>query len=57
MAQKARISYKKVCPNCGFKPAWYLSYDIIFNAETKEIVEKPIYSCGDCSFKLPRKEK
>lgn len=57
MATKATISYKKVCPNCGFKPAWYLSYDISFNRDTKEVVEAPIYKCGDCSFKLPRMEK
>lgn len=57
MATKATNSYKKQCPNCGFKPAWYIDYSYSYNQDTKEPTLKPVYTCGDCGFKLPRIEK
>jgi hypothetical protein len=57
MAQKATISYRKVCPNCGEKPAWYIEDEYNYNEDTREITFKPVYSCGACNFHIPRKEK
>ena len=57
MATKAKISYKKECPNCNLMPAWYVEYSYSYNKENKEPTLKPVYSCGDCGFKLARKER
>jgi len=41
---------KKQCPQCKEFPAWNKS--ISFKEQT---FYKPVYSCGLCSFELPRK--
>jgi hypothetical protein len=50
-----KANIKKQCPNCSEMPAWYIETDYGFDDVKEELITKPVYKCGLCNFKLPRK--